>query len=325
MNTETKIRTAIMRPGILVSLRTSLDGGVSYNRVDLEHDRDASGADVARWETKRVIDDPEEHARAVKIRGKARSEIAKHCTPTSFGLLCRLDRVDELNEAVRRARAMCDSFNASATYSRVNVYVLTGRIAETQEEATRAIAREITDLLDEMNAGIRDVNPEAIRKAAAKAKAIGAMLDASKASAVQSAVAQARKAAREIVKRVEKGGEDSIKVAKTLSVSTKPIEAARFAFLDLDAPTSAEPKAATPRDVDTDTGPTLDKARAIYKARRDKAPDAETFVAAFMALCDGKPKDLTPAQLISCAERAAKGERPMPAVDMQRVANLEIG
>lgn len=225
------MKTAIMKPGILVSLKTSLKGSVVYERRDLE-DKTEGETETERWETTKVIEDKTEHEKATKARSKARSMIAAHCCPTSFGLLCPLSKEDELNEAIREARRMVEDFNESAVRARVDVYVLKGRIADSDEEATRAIASDVTSLLEEMQAGIKAVDVKAIRDAANKARAMGAMLDEDKQAQVTRAIDVARKAAREIVKRVEKGGEAADVVLE--EIATKPIESARFAFLDLD-------------------------------------------------------------------------------------------
>lgn len=234
------MKTAIMKPGILVALKTSLQGSVAYARRLLDEET-SGGREVEKWETTRVIEDVTEHERACKVRSKARSLISAHCCPTSFGLLCPLEREDELNEAVRKARTLVENFNASATRARVEVYVLKGRIAESDEEATRAIASDVHALLEQMEAGIAKVDAKAIREAARKARAMGAMLDDAKQKQVQRAIDVAREAAKKIVKRVEKGGEDAQLVLE--EISTRPIETARFAFLDLDDAAPAPAKA----------------------------------------------------------------------------------
>lgn len=321
------MKTAIMKPGILVSLKTSLTGSVIYERRDLDTDQPVErGQSVERWETTKVVEDTNEHEKATKLRSKARSMIAKHCTPTSFGLLCPLSHESELNDAIRQARQAVDAFNRGAIRARVGVYVLKGRIAETDEEATRAIASEVRELLDSMQRGIAAADPEAIRAAANKARAMGAMLDSGTQERVKSAIAVARKAAREITKRVVKGGEDAAIVIDELQ--TKPIETARFAFLDLDDAQPAvevEQAPSQARDViaEAEQAASLAEARERYRELRAAADDAAAFEAAFRALC-ADPKAATPAQLIDYAERAAKGERPMPAVDVQRLSNLEL-
>jgi len=223
--------TATIRPGLLIALKSTVSGGVSYQRVDLEHQDTAEKA-VAKWETTRVIEDPVEHDKAVKARGKALAEIRKLCSATSFGLLCPLESEGELDAAVVRARQIVDEHNEAATFTRVQVYVLKGRIAESDEEAARAIGQEISGLVAEMSAGIDKLDPAAIRDAANKARSMAAMLGDDQQAAVEGAIEQARKAARQIVKRVQKEGEAAAIVLA--DVQRGAIEKARIAFLDLD-------------------------------------------------------------------------------------------
>jgi hypothetical protein len=236
--------TTILKPGILVSLKTILHGGVRYERRDLsvsDEEIPSDAADVARWETKRVTENAAEHAQAVKVRGAASNLIRGVCAHTAFGLLCPEDREQDLSLAVEQARKLADEHNACAGSTLVHVYVLRGRIASTDEEATRAIASEVRGLLDEMERGVRRADATAIRDAAKRAQQVGAILDGAQAEQVTEAIEQARKAARAIVKRIEKDGEAADVVLRDLS--TASIERARFAFLDFDAPavTSSEP------------------------------------------------------------------------------------
>jgi len=238
------MKTQILKPGILVALSTRMRGGVAYSRVDLNASDIAipEGAEVARWETKRVIDDAEEHERGVKARGKARSLITAVTIPSSFGLLCPTDREGMLNEAFAQARQIVKEFNDGAKSTRIDVFVLKGRIASTDEESVQAIADEVKELLSEMEEGISDLSVDRIRDAAQKAKSMTAMLEDDQARAVASAVDQARKAARAIVKRVEKEGEDGAIVLQDLQRGE--IEKARMMMLDLsDAPLASAPEA----------------------------------------------------------------------------------
>jgi hypothetical protein len=225
------VKTHVIKPGLLVALKSSVEGGVSYQRRDLDADK-IEGSDVARWETTRVIDDPAEHERAIKARGKALSAIRGVCSPTTFGLLCPVDREAELDAAVKVAREIIDAHNADANCTRVKVYVLKGRIASTDEEAARAISQEVKSLVDSMSAGIDKLDPEAIREAAQKAQQMAAMLGDEQIQAVAGAVEAARKAARTIVKRIQKDGEQASIVMMDLQRGA--IERARIAFLDLD-------------------------------------------------------------------------------------------
>lgn len=225
-------RVNVMRPGMLVSLHTAVRGGVAYNRVDLAAPNMGEAA-VSRWETTRVINDPAEFERANNVRASARSMVAAVCFPCpAGGLLCPNDKEQELLETLERARAMCDKFNASTVGSRVEISAWIGRIARDDAEAVRAMTMEMGALLRTMQEGIKSADVEAIREAANKARALGGMLSDDVAGKVDAAIAEARQAARAIVKRVEKAGEQAADVVKDLAVSA--LETARFSFLDMD-------------------------------------------------------------------------------------------
>lgn len=229
--------TTLLKPGILVSLKTTLNGGVRYHVEDLAPpDETPSDGLVTRWETTKVVDDPTEHEQATRVRASAAATIRAVCANTAFGLLCPESKAEELDAAIEAARTKADAFNAGSNYSKVGVFVLKGRIASSDLEATRAIASEIASLLDDMDQGIRGADPKAIREAATRARQLGAILDDQQGKAVSDAVDAAREAARAIVKRIQKNGE----VAETVlaELNTTPIDTARFAFLDLDMPTT---------------------------------------------------------------------------------------
>jgi len=243
------MQTSVLKPGFLVSLKTSIRGGVQYQRVDLESDHTTEeGARLARWETTREIPDPEEFERATVARGKARSAVSGVCCASSFGLLCPLTKEAELQEAITAARLIAREHNATSQRSQVDVFVLVGRVAQDDAEAARAIGAEIRELLDAMRAGIAAADPEAIREAASKARQLGAMLSPDVAGKVSEAIAEARKAARDITSRVAKAGEQAAAVVAQCSVSR--IDSARFAFLDLEEQQGAEVTPAPARGID---------------------------------------------------------------------------
>lgn len=243
----------VLKPGYLVSLKTSVKGGIHYFRRDVEADHlRADGQKIAKWETTRAIENPEEFEKAIRWRNKARSLVISACVPSAFGLLCPTDRRAELDKAIEDAHSVVNSFNREAVDSRIEVFVLMGRVAQDDEEAARAIASEVRDLLDEMRAGIDAANPEKIREAANKARTMNAMLSDDAAGKVTAAISEARLAARAITKRVGKAGEEAAKVVAEVSV--KAIKSARFAVLDLPsdtvevAPVESVPQAG--RDLD---------------------------------------------------------------------------
>jgi hypothetical protein len=223
---------SIIRPGLLVSVKSTVVGGVSYQRVDLDAEKPADeDQEVTRWETKRVIEDKAEHDAAVKCRSQALATIRKVCSATSFGLLCPTEQEGALDAAIVAARKLVDAHNDSAKHTRVGVYALKGRVASDDAEAARAITAEVATLVTQMDAGIKAFDPKAVRHAGRRARELSGMLSDEKQAKIEGAIAQARAAARAIVKRVQKEGEDRTTVL--LDIQRGQIESARIAFLDM--------------------------------------------------------------------------------------------
>jgi hypothetical protein len=233
------MRTATLRPGLLVSLKTTVKGGVEYTRTDLETARTKDdGAIESRWETQKRIDDPAEFERATQARNAARRMIAKICAVSDFGLLCPSDREADLSKAIEEARALARAHNDSAARTQVEIFCIAGRIAQDDAEAQRAINSEIRGLISEMEEGIKAADPKRIRDAATAAKGLGAMLTEDAGRKVSAMIEEARDAARAIVKRVQKEGEAAATVIAECKVEA--LNAARFAFLDYDEPKAVE-------------------------------------------------------------------------------------
>lgn len=234
------MRVSTLRPGLLVSLKTSLRGNVKYDtlEIDAEHQTE-EGALQARWETTRTVEAPDEHDAAVKARSKARALITGVCSLSSFGLLCPESAQDKLTDAIAAAREVIDTFNKSARVSTAALYVIIGRVEQNDVEAVRAINSEVRELLTSMEDGLRRLDVQAVREAANKAKNLASMLTPEAAKRAEVAIETARAAARRIVKAGETAA------VEIDQATLNKIRVARTAFLDLDEPAERQ-EARTP-------------------------------------------------------------------------------
>lgn len=229
----TNVKLNVLKPGLLVALKTSVRGGVSYVRNELEAANTVEdGSKLQKWQTEKRIENAEEFERANATRGKARGLIAAICSSSSFGLLCLQENEKKLDDAVAAARAIAALHNAEATHTQVEVFVIVGKIAQTDEEAARAIGDEVRSLLEQMKSATLKGDVEAIREAANKARELNAILSEDVGKKVSSAIEEARKNARELVKRVQKDGQNAADVIRELYV--QKMDTARSAFLDLE-------------------------------------------------------------------------------------------
>jgi hypothetical protein len=226
MNTQ----TTTLRPGLLVSLKTSVSGNVRYTKTMLQTEnegREENGPTVAKWETIRTIIDPKEYDLARKARSVAAGLIRKVCKESSFGLLCPEVDSEDLDRAVAEARKIAADFNAVAARTRVSVYVITGRIAPTDSEAIAAINSEVSDLLGTMKQGLENLDVKSVRDAASRMRSLGAMLTPEMEARTKIAIDAAREAAKKIVKAGEQAAQEIDRQA------IRRISEARTAFLDL--------------------------------------------------------------------------------------------
>jgi hypothetical protein len=254
----TKYQT--LRPGLLVSLKTSVSGNVNYIPTDRKTTIKADGSEVTEIETTRVIADPLEYKKACEARDRAAAIIRSMCVKSNFGLLCPEKAKEELDVAIRDAHAVVDDFNRDAAITRASVFIIVGQIASDDVEAVRAINSEVSGLMGQMEQGLKNLDVKMIRDAATKAKQIGQMLAPDAAVRVQMAVNAVRASAINIVKAGETAAvEIDLRAIRTVADM-------RTAFLDLgEAQDVAAPKH-TGRALDLD--PSVNEAPVVTKARQ---------------------------------------------------------
>jgi hypothetical protein len=77
------LNATLIRPGLLVSLKTTVHGGVSYQKRTIVPDHPEGKARIASWETTRQIQDAEEHNAAARpFPGSAAPPASASCAPS---------------------------------------------------------------------------------------------------------------------------------------------------------------------------------------------------------------------------------------------------
>lgn len=224
------LKPTTIRPGLLVSLKTTLKGNVSYYKRDLDHQEQIEGV-VDIWTTERLTRDKAEHERAVKARSKARACVTSVCAQSDYGLLCPQNREDQLDIALADAQRVAAEFNATAQHTQLTVFAVVGRVEQDDVRAIRAINDEVRGLLDEMQRGVANFDVEAIRAAANKARNVGQALNADAQLKLKDAIDAARVTARSIQKVVKAGEEASLEIDRN---AIERIAQASVGFVDLD-------------------------------------------------------------------------------------------
>lgn len=225
-------KASILRPGLLVAVSTEVRGNVKYERIELEEEHlDEAGQAVSRWETGKAVADPEEHARAVKVRDKCRSLIRSVCAESAFGFLCPQADVEKLDAVILEANQLAAEFNGSARLSRVSFNVMVGEVAADDERAIKAMNEQARQVIAAMASGIESMDPKVIRANAERAKELGKMMSKAAGLKMEGAVKVAREVANEVAKAVRAGEVAALEVDKD---AINKLMEARTVFLDLE-------------------------------------------------------------------------------------------
>lgn len=216
-----------LRPGLLVSMQTSVKGNVSYHVDDRDVQR-VDRSEITEIHTRKLVADVDEQEAAIKVRTKARGLVLSVCSKSAFGLLCPNNKESALRDAITAARALTDEFNSTAQLTRMSVNVIYGRIAQDDVEAVRAITGEIRTLMENMQDGLKKLDVKAVRAAANQAKEVGQMLSPEAKGRLEVAINAARVAARKIAKAGETAA------AEVDRAAIARIDMARTSFLDFD-------------------------------------------------------------------------------------------
>jgi hypothetical protein len=209
-------------------MSTEIKGGVQYAQQVIEAPNlTLEGRLESEWNTRKTVSDPDEHARAIKLRTKVRGLILSATAASAFGayLAPEEDR-DKVFEAITEGRRLVDEFNASASYSRIHFNTFVARVAQDDVTAVKNIAAELRSLMDDMKVGLRELDVKAVRDAANKATQMGRVLSPEASDRVQVAIKVARRAARQMAK----AGDAVVKQIDRQAI--RQVDRARTSFLD---------------------------------------------------------------------------------------------
>lgn len=224
-----------LKPGILVSLKTHQSGNRSYQKREIERPHIADGGvERSRWDTTKIVFDPEEAKEAAQVANRARYLITRLCADTAHGPLCPMERRDELNEAIAEARTLVNNFNAGATFTRIEVNVICGEIVADDVNTARALFSETERFMAQMQEGLEQLDVKKVRAACTKILDVGQMLSPNASADITAAVNAARAACKKIVAA---GEQVAIEIDRN---AIEMIGLARSSFLDFEEPPAVE-------------------------------------------------------------------------------------
>lgn len=272
-STDSTDAAAVVKPGLLVVIKSSVRGGAEYDRREMSTDDvDPAGAEQVRaWATVQRVFDPDELAGAKAVRGRAVGWLWARVAQTPYGLVVTDDRVHAFDAALAKARAAVDAFNGGARHVRVTLRVLKTRLL--LEEAAAAFEEAAEEAVEELDA--RDFKTaedvEEIRKVADRAADFAAVLRGDLAERVLAKIREARAAATAAAKEVRGDAPAADRPAKSKKTpKVRAADAEALARLDSQVSAAAATAAALRSKADVALAHAAAQRQFVDAARTDK-------------------------------------------------------
>lgn len=226
-------------PSYIVLQNVSVQGAVSYERLDLdlqtEQDDDGLVNTEERRTTIRRVRNADEYTAATQLAGRMRTMLRSIGYTLHSGVVfVRQNRREELDAADTEMKQMCIAFNKKARHHFVRNSLVRVVATSDAESAAREIACSIQEQLRELRDAVASCDVDRIRNLAGQAKAILPTLREDDGQRIQEAIDAARLAASYIRKEVVSKGRQIEDVRKELDTSV--IDQARLSFLQFDVP-----------------------------------------------------------------------------------------
>lgn len=239
-----------LKPAILVVYKISRYGGMTYQRKDLGKEFDGQ-KEESEWNTRRILYNVDAYSEGRRLRLQCQQMLQGHiprelrekmslpinvrgnvCVSTPFGLVCPLAREGRLDAIIQLIESEIKDFNKrwsgvpNTPY--LSSFIMKVDFSGSADEATQAVANQISDLLDRLKEAMKNSEVKTIRDVLKEARGIADILPRDKGEAVEKALKDAKNRAMEIVKIARKN-EGNLSKALT-KLDTSSVDLARFAF-----------------------------------------------------------------------------------------------
>lgn len=158
-----------LQPGFLVIENVHRFGGISYKRNDIDHILQGSTI-TKKYQGEVIIANAVEFEEAKQVIGSCYSSMRKVCINSSLGLICPIDKKEDLLKTIEEIRNRVDTFNAksqtykvSADYIYCNLNNNTSAFASVIQDVTNSIT-QIQNVINSSDEFVLQNAPASIRK-----------------------------------------------------------------------------------------------------------------------------------------------------------------
>ena len=230
-----------LEPSRFAAINIKIHSPNHRREIDREkQEREDFGVETVtvRVVSEHTIVNPKEHNEAKKLIGSLSNKLRKYGTRIQDGVLAiPLNLEKEWDEERATAKSDAAEFNRSSTHHKITVNAIKLQAMVGEEELmAKKLCYEVQQIMSDMKASLNSLDVDKIREAATEARYKAMSLAPGRQrGALEEAVKEARRAARQILKLDIADKAEDIEAVKT-ELETSAIESARLMFLDFAVP-----------------------------------------------------------------------------------------
>jgi hypothetical protein len=206
-----------------------------YKVTDREAEVLGDGTEVSRWKTEKTVQDPGNATKATTLRSKFIREVVKLGAQYGKEKLVFVDfeRADDLDGFRAEWRKIVQEFNAQSPVVKVDLGVLPPLdLTGSNEYLLGNLLDEMKDTMAEMKAALENADYASVSNVVKRLKGFVTLVPDKQATAIVSAIADAKKQARSMKAMLEKKGVEIAKVQEMVNTSTVDLAVAACFFDD---------------------------------------------------------------------------------------------
>lgn len=240
MNVEDAVKAATddarrqyIEPGYLVVGEICASGCASYRITNKDESIEANRLN-ASWHTDKTIADVAEH-RSVKGRRRLICRMLNRLGTrvSGFGYVVPQTKADLLNEILQDVNGVVRSYNSNARHTRLSCSLAVFEIRGSDDRVALALYRRATELLERINDSLINGRIGEMRKQIKMLRGLDSILPSESAVKVNRAIMDARKAAKDAIRRTKDMPTEEANALTIKILSTVPVDAVRADLVEV--------------------------------------------------------------------------------------------
>lgn len=222
-----------IEPGYLVVGEICATGCASYRITNKDESIEANRLN-ASWHTDKTIADVTEH-RSVKGRRRLICRMLNRLGTrvSGFGYIVPLTKADMLNEILQGVNEVVKTYNSGAVHTTLSCSLAVFEIRGSDDRVALALYRRATELLERINDSLVNGRIGEMRKQIKMMRGLDSILPSESASKISKVIADARRAAKEAVRRTKDMPSEEAEKLTIKLLSSVPVDAVRADLIEV--------------------------------------------------------------------------------------------